>query len=189
MNLKLFVAQSIWRLCVGSVRLPKLEMKRIPFVVILAAFGSLSLLFFQNFTAPPPPPSPPANYVMRPNYKFTPYEGYPIAYVPRGNPRPISPTIAAQNYLRGKAASMISAQQLSVGPNQAAACKTIAVTYSDTDPKTNLAVRTFTFACGNIVITRNDVFDRGPHGSPNPVGQLIIKTPVNLANVTAAKHK
>jgi len=189
MNLKVLVAQSIRRLCVGFIRSQKLDVKRIAFLVTLTAFGSLSLLFFQNFTNPPPQPLPPANYVLKPNYRFTPYDGYLIPYVPRGNPRPISPAIAAQNYLKGKAAHMISTQQLNVGPGRGIACKTIAITYKDKDPRTNLAVRTFTFACGNVVITRNDVFDRGPNGSPNPVGNLVIVTRVKMANVAAAKHK
>src|SRR5579864_5735247 len=127
MNPKLFVARSVRRLCDGCARLQKLDMKRIPLLVTLAAFGSLSLLFFQNFTNPPPQPLPPPNYVLKPNYRFIPYESYLIPYVPRGNPRSISPTIAVQNYLRAKAAQTLSIQQLRVGPNRGTACKTIAI--------------------------------------------------------------
>jgi hypothetical protein len=185
MNLKLIAAQSIRRLYVGCVRLQKLDRKRIAFFVTMAASASFSLLLFQNFTpTSPPPPAPPADYVLRPNYKFLPYDGYLIPYVPRGNPRPMSPAVALQKYLMAKAAHTVSMQQLT----RDTSCKTIAITYKGKDPKTNLAVRTFTFACGNLVVTRNDVFDRGPHGSPNPVGQFIIKTPVKIANVAAAKR-
>jgi hypothetical protein len=86
--------------------------------------------------------------------------------------------------LKREAASMIATQQLT----GVSACKTIDITYTAKDPTTNLAVRTITFACGNQVVTRNDIFDRGPQGSPNPIGQFIVKTPVTVANVTAAKR-
>src|SRR5690242_4061078 len=98
MNLKLFVTQSVRRLRAGCARVQKLNMKRLPVLVIVAAFGSLSLLFFQNFTNPPPQPFPPPNFVLKPIYKFTQYNGYPIPYVPRGNPKPMSPQVAVQNY-------------------------------------------------------------------------------------------
>ena len=185
MNLKLLVAQSIRRLCVGCVRLQKLDMRRIAFLAILAAFGSLSVLCFQNFTAPPPPPAPPANFASKPNYKFLSYDGYVIPYIPRGNPRPISPQVAAQNDLMRKAAN-IASTQLITGDQS---CKTVAITYKDKDPRTNLAVRTFTLICGGRqVITLNDVFDRGPQGSPNPVAQLMVKSPLKIANSQAAKR-
>lgn len=194
MTLKLFMAQSVRRLHAGCARLQKLDIKRVGFLVIVAAFGSLSLLFFQNFTNPPPQPLPPPNYVKKPNYKFFQYGGYPIPYVPRGNPKPMSPQVAADNYLKQKAVSMASRKQLT----QDTTCSTVAITYKDKDPKTNLAMRTLTFVCGSVdwrgnystvVLTQNDIFDRGPNGSPGPVGQVFIKTPVTIANVAAAKQK
>jgi hypothetical protein len=185
MTLKLIVAQSIRRLFGGCVRLQKLDRKRMAFFVALASFGSLSLVFFQNFTAPPPPPSPPANYVMKPNYKFTRYEDYRIPYVPRGNPRPISPQVAVDAYLMRKAARIASTQQITGDQG----CKTVNVSYTDKDPRSNLAVRTFTFVCaGNRVVTLNEVLNRGPNGSPNPVAQLLVKSPLSINNSQAAKR-
>ena len=186
MNLKLIMAQSLRRLCVGCVRLQKLGMKRVAFFVTLAASGSLSLLFFQNFTGTPPSqPQPPATYTLKPNFKFFSYESYPIPYIPRGNPRPISPQVAAQAALMRTAANIASTQRITGDQS----CKTVNVSYQDKDPRTNLAIRTFTFVCGGTqVITRNDVCDRGPNGSPNPVAQLLVKSPLNVNNSQAAKR-
>lgn len=184
MNLKLFVAQTIGRIRTASVRQQKLDMKRIVFCVTLAASGSLSLLFFQNFTGTPPSqPQPPATYTLKPNFKFLSYENYLIPYIRRGNPRPISPQVAAQASLMRRAAGIASKQQITGDQS----CQTVAVTYQDKDPLTNLAVRTFTFVCGGTqIVTRNDVFDRGPNGSPNPVAQLMVKSPLKIANSAAA---
>ena len=185
MNLKLIVPQSIRRLCGGCVRLQKLDRKRMAFFVALASFGSLSVVFFQNFTAPPPPPSPPATYTLKPNYKFLAYEDYLIPYVPRGNPRPISPQVAVQGYLLRKAANIAATQQLTGDQS----CKTVNVSYKNKDPRTNLAARTFTLVCGGTkVVTLNEVFDRGANGSPNPVAQLAVKSPLNVNNSQAAKR-
>ncbi len=185
MNPKLFVARSVRRLYDGRARLQKPDMKRIPFLVIVAAFGSLSLLFFQNFTNPPPQPFPPPNFVLKPIYKFTQYNGYPIPYVPRGNPKPMSPQVAVQNYLMQKAVSIASRQQITGDRG----CQTVNVSYKDKDPKTNLALRTFTMVCaGNQVVTLNEIFDRGPNGSPVPV-QLLVKSPLKTNNAQAAIRK
>ena len=186
MNLTIIVAQSLRRLRDGSVRLQKLDMKRVAFFVTLAASGSLSLLFFQNFTGTPPSqPQPPATYTLKPIYKFLAYEGYVIPFVPRGNPRPISPQVAAQAALMRTAANIASTQRITGDQS----CKTVNVSYKDKDPVTNLAVRTFTFVCsGNRVVTLNEVLNRGPNGSPNPVAQLLVKSPLNVNNSQAAKR-
>jgi hypothetical protein len=184
MNLTIIVAQSLRRLRDGSVRLQKLDMKRVAFFVTLAASGSLSLLFFQNFTGTPPSqPQPPATYTMKPNFRFITYENYLIPVIRRGNPRPISPQVAAQGYLLRKAANIASTQRVTGDQS----CKTVNVSYKDKDPVTNLAVRTFTFVCGgNQVVTLNEVLNRGPNGSPNPVAQLLIKSPLKINNAQAA---
>src|SRR5689334_3651060 len=91
MNRKLIIAQSIRRLCGGRVRLQKLNMRRIPFFVTFAAFASLSVVFFQNCTtSSQPPPDPPADYVLKPNFKVFSFDRYVMPYVPAGNPRPMS---------------------------------------------------------------------------------------------------
>lgn len=186
MNPKSFVAQSLRRLCVGCVRLQKRDMKRIPFFVTLAAFGSLSVLFFQNFTGTPPSiPEPPATYTLQPNYRFVPYEGYLIPYVKPGNPKPMSPQAAVQVRLMQKAANIASTQLLTGDRS----CQTVSVGFANKDPATNLAVRTFTFICGGTqVVTLNEILNRGPNGSPNPVTQLLIKSPLNINNSQAAGH-